>query len=402
MTLSVKSKPYIIPEYSLTGDLLSYKACGLQYRYQNRGALPPSTPVQLWFGEFIHGVMEEAYKTWRKDPEVFHFPRQWKDAIRKIEMNVNLRLRAKGLLPPPRLFCPYDETMKTPGLCPDANHPHQLLASQRTEAAINTWGPHLFPLIDSAEVKLKGCRDMVGYQPGVHRAQTYSITGVVDVISAVSMDNAHEGNLILRYINTHPEIKGIIDDLSSRDYEVIIDYKGMRRPPVYLSPGVPNPTWEAHEWQVLTYAWLRSHQKDAYRPIVGILFYLNELVPSADDIGDLKKEAKDGLTDILPTSRVDKQALARWRKGSKENALSANLREQRSIRLIPLTEERQKRSLQSFDGVVLDIESSVAKEMKCGSIRGCWQPNPQEKTCTACDFKIYCPAVEGKYQMSIL
>lgn len=174
MTLSVKSKPYIIPEYSLTGDLLSYQACGLQYRYQNRGALPPSTPVQLWFGEFIHGVMEEAYKTWREDPMAFRFPRGWKEEIRVIEMNVNRRLRAKGLLPPPRLFCPYDETMRTQGLCPDANHPHPLLASQRAEAAINTWGPHLFPLIDNAEVKLKGCRDMVGYQSGVHRAQTYS------------------------------------------------------------------------------------------------------------------------------------------------------------------------------------------------------------------------------------
>ncbi|QYZ78049.1 hypothetical protein E2N92_00685 [Methanofollis formosanus] len=401
MTLSVKSKPYIIPEYSLTGDLLSYQACGLQYRYQNRGALPPSTPVQLWFGEFIHGVMEEAYKTWHEGPEALRFPLVWKDEIRVIEMNVNRRLRAKGLLPPPRLFCPYDETMETEGFCPDVNHPHKFLASKRTEAAINTWGPHLFPLIDNAEVKLKGCRDLVGYQPGVHRAQTYSVTGVVDVLSAVSMERAQTGNLILHYINTHQEIRAIIDDLLSLDYEIIIDYKGMRRPPMYLRPGVSNPTWEAHAWQVLTYAWLRSRQKDAQRPVAGIIFYLNELVPSAEDIRDLKIETKAGLTDILPTSRADKQALARWRKGSKGDALSANLREQRSIRLIPITEKRQQESLQAFDAVVKDIENSIAREMKCGSIQGCWKPNPQDKTCKACSFKIYCPAVKGKYPMSI-
>jgi len=401
MTLSVKSKPYIIPEYSLTGDLLNYQVCGLQYRYQNRGALPPSTPVQLWFGEFIHGVMEEAYKTWREDPMAFRFPRGWKEEIREIEMNVNRRLKAKGLLPPPRLFCPYDETRESQGLCPDANHPHKLLASQRTEAAINTWGPHLFPLIDNAEVKLKGCRDLVDYNPEVHRAQTYGITGIIDVISAVSMDNAKEGNLILHYIYSHPEIRAIIDELSSLDYEIIIDYKGMRRPPMYLSPGVPNPTWEAHEWQVLTYAWLRSHQKDAHRPVAGIIFYLNELVPSAEDIGVLKKEIQDGLTDITPTSKVDTRALDRWRRRSNKVALSANLREQRSIRLIPITDGGQKQSLREFDNVVLEIENSVAEEMKCGSIRDCWKQNPQEKTCTACDFKIYCPAVEGKYRISL-
>ena len=50
MKLSTKSKEYIIPEYSLTGDLLSFLTCNLQYRYQNKGNLPPSMQCLYNYG----------------------------------------------------------------------------------------------------------------------------------------------------------------------------------------------------------------------------------------------------------------------------------------------------------------------------------------------------------------
>lgn len=402
MTLSIRPQPYIIPEYSLTGDLLAYLTCGLQYRYHNKGSLPPSTPVQLWFGEFIHGVMEEALLKWRSDTRMRRFPWTWDPEVRQIEVDIDRRLKARGMYAPPRLYCPFESGSMNQGLCPDVNHPHQLLASLRTEAAINTWGQYLFPLISEIEVRLKGTRPMPNYQRGISRSNYYGITGIIDVLSSVNLNTAPTGNLILHYIQQNKELQSIVDNLSSPEYEIIIDYKGMRRPSMYNpeNHAVINPLWLHHEWQIMTYAWLRSQQPHAKHVVAGILFYFNELVHSQEDMAEMQYDASNNLTDIMPTG-LDLTNITNWRRGQQAPVLTAPFRELRSIRIIPIDSQRIQNSLDNFNDTVDEIERSVRSEISGQSIMTCWRTIPKERTCTACDWKTSCPNPSGHYYPTV-
>src|SRR5512135_2559298 len=143
MVLDRRHEPEVIPQYSLTGDLLSYLRCGLQYRYQNGSALPPARPVQLWFGEFIHGVLEMAYALWKTGT---HPPLPWPNSkvawqdrndpsghpdhdLGEIGRKQEVVLQAQGKL----------------ARSSDARE----TAYARAEQAVNILGPHLFPLVDA-------------------------------------------------------------------------------------------------------------------------------------------------------------------------------------------------------------------------------------------------------------
>lgn len=377
MTLSVKQPPYKIPTYSLTGDLLSYLTCGLQYRYHNRGSLPPSTPVQLWFGEFIHGVMEEAYLRW-KAGKLRAFPYDWKPDIWDIETTVDrYRLSPKGLTPPSNLF--------------DRNGVEQRIASRRAVSSLNVWGPELFPLIDEAEVRLRGIRELAppNLQP---RADYYEVQGVVDVLGSMTLGRAKASNLIVRALEKE------LGNLSKLDasFEVIVDYKGMRRPPV------DDPKWDQYAWQLRTYAWLRRMQPASLPTAAGVLLFLNELEPSAEDLSHLQEEVKAHTTDVMPEG-VDLAALNTWVRRSKGKSvpppkLSLEYLIKRSIRVVPVDEISVQASLRNFDQTVWEIEGGVAQEVQGTPIQQAWglpyvhnHGLPPSATCTACDFKSYCP-----------
>ena len=404
MKLSSKSNDYLVPEYSLTGDLLSFLTCNLQYRYQNKGSLPPSTPIQLWFGEFIHGIMEEAFLKWDSldEEEKSNFPWDWLEEIRPIEEMIDKRLQSRGLYPPTNFYCYNSHPTEKAYSCPDNLHPHKLLYSARAEAAINTWGPHLFPLIKDTELLIKSLRDMPENENRDNRSSYYSINGVVDVLSSIKLEDFknNTNNKIFEYLKNNKEFLDKLNDLENSDkfeiletdeFEIIIDYKGMKR------PSLDNKNWMYHEWQILTYAWLRSMKEDSKPVIGGIIFYLNELVPSTQDLIAIQKDYQfnknnDFNTDV-DISDKDFNIIFNW--NSEEDKpihrdLSDKFKRDRSIRIIAIDDNLIESSLKEFDNVVDKIESSTLKEINGFSIKDSWKSNGEDRNCGACDFKNFC------------
>ncbi len=396
-TITIRSKNYIVPNYSLTGDLLAFEKCPLQYRFNNKGALPPSIPVQQWFGEFIHSVMEEAYLIWKENPEENQFIWPF-EKIQQISIEVARRLRSKNLKPNSKIFCPFCEKGDKGG-CPDENHPHHRWANETANLAVNGWGRYLFPLISDCEFKLQGIRPMPGYDPNVSRSRYYSITGVIDVINSVNIQNGGGNNKLIQYLKEIPSIAEMIEH--NPEFEIIIDYKGMSRPKNEKSPGKTYNAWEQYARQIKTYMWLydqNSKSEGDTKPIIcGVVLYLNELHPTPKDAKTLLALGADVLRNDFHATDKDLARLEGAAKsGSDDEDELLNLSEdfllRRSIQIIPYDEQAIKESLEDFDRTVAELESCVRSEMmNSKDVMSCWKcENYDEATCTACDLKTVC------------
>lgn len=379
MQLEVKNPDHIVPSYSLTGDLLSYLRCRLQYRYHNRSSLPPSRPVQQWFGEFLHGTLESAFRFWEQSNEEYPFPwpctpRVWNapepnwtvNDIGKFADQVETALRQQGKQARSR------DTRNS--------------AFRRIAVAVNQLGPHLFPLIASAEKKVIGTRSVPDSEHQL-RCANYEVHGIIDVLTHMKLGLVDNENLIRNCVESNcPNLTG--------EYEVIVDYKGSKRPNMSESYSY----WEQGEWQVQTYAWLRSRQPDALPVAAGILIYVNELTPGNDEMLNFKRGIASGTTDILPESRsADEQLVRMWRPGDSTDQLSMDLRLRRAIRVIPITDASTRRALDEFDNVVLRVEENILEEGLIGNILRAWSPNCEDDaTCVACDFRHFCPKPAGR------
>jgi len=64
----------------------------------------------------------------------------------------------------------------------------------------------------------------------------------------------------------------------------------------------------------------------------------------------------------------------------------------RVIRVVPITQPSINQALQRFDGVVVNIETCVAREAQHGAIIAHWPAQGDDGTCDACDFRHFCPS----------
>lgn len=377
MPLAVRPKVYSLPSYSLTGDLLGFLRCGLQYRYTRIGKLPPSRPVQQWFGEFIHGVLEESYRRYRDSvnsgkPRLPPWPTSELEDIRKL---IKARLEARGLIA-------WD---------PDLEE----LGNARADAAVQELGPHLFPVIHRAEVRLTGARLLpaIASHLQFRVADRYEMVGIIDVVTHVELNDP----TFLK----NPIVQAILKVLPTKppsEFEVIIDYKGMRRPPTTSSTGGPG-LWTQYEWQLQTYGELRRRQHDALPVVAGVLVYVNELYPTRSDLTNLKREIAAKTTDVLPKSGSPEDAeLQKWTSKASLPTLPFDYRLERALRVVPIDDKSINTALAAFDGVVKDIETCRGREVHGLPVLQSWDKNStDENTCVVCDSRTYCPEYQAKY-----
>lgn len=389
-TLRPRRGSHEVPNYSLTGDLLAFHRCGLQYRYQNRGRLPPSTPVQLWFGGFIHGVMEESYLLWSNVQDGVYQSFPW-SYTRCLEVQIQVD---KTRLRPMNLIAPSNQFSKDPG--------DRKIANIRAYEAVNVWGPHLFPLIHKPEVPLHGLRPMPP-TPEPSRSSLYEISGVVDILLSANLETAGSDNPLVSKVQ--PIIGGNEDE-----FEVVVDYKGSDRPEgATTSDADLLRVWK---WQLETYAWLRSRQEGA-RPVrAGVLLFLNEMHPGREVCERLAERAALG-TNVDGATPDDLHRLRNY-KGGPVPQLSSAFRLHRSLYLHPMTAEEVSAGASRFDATVALIEGAVRREgtgipltkswvegwrkmpTPDGSARGA----PDIKTCIACDHRTYCELAIGTHGAS--
>jgi hypothetical protein len=329
----------------------------------------------MWFGEFIHGVMETAYRTWLTSKPAFPWP------CTPTPFNAS---------PPPKR-APHDigtigelveATLAAAGKNPRSTNLRNS-GYARANLAVNEIGPELFPLIRSAEEKVIGTRPLTMPSGVSSRARMYELHGVMDVLSSVSVSAASD-NVICN------AVRAVLPALPD-NAEIIVDYKGSRR------PATTDKYWGQGDWQLQMYSWLRSQQPGAAPVVAGVLLYINELAPTDSNIADLQREISQGHTDVQPVpGSQDDYQLRTWHPGSAAPAFSSAFRMQRVIRVVPITQPSIYVALANFDAVVVDIESCVTREAKHGTIIAHWPAGGDEGSCVACDFRHFCPSPKSE------
>lgn len=275
MELETKPPNLIIPSYSIKEDILPYQNCRLRYRYHNGGSLPYARPEQFWFGLFVHGALELAYRYWKSETDSGRTV-DWQDRdIGKFANDAETSLRNQGISAP--------------------SSRARNSAYGKVATMVNALGAHLFPLIDKVEYRISATRQIprIGADSGRDR---YELRGVLDALARPVRNM--DGNLIREYVKKAcPNIE--------RGSELILEYKAAERPK-------RASLWKQDALQVHAYAWLRE-QESGKLPAAGVVIYVNELPELANAIRVIpisRRSVKSAIAEIDAAARQIEIALA--------------------------------------------------------------------------------------------
>jgi hypothetical protein len=396
--LTAKEINVTMPTYSLTSDLTSFLRCPRQYRMQKRGRLAPINPVQMWSGLFIHGFMESALLLWqnqgRKTP-ISDYLNQ--ETIPELVNDIFNRLKRQGLLP------------RGPNVT--------ILALERAFAMIDIFSETLFPYIAHSEIKLQSVRK--SKLADFRNLDSYEILGIVDILvgerEPTALSNGVDSILTNLLTNMKPK------------QEFVVDYKSMIR------PATNSELWKYQNWQVNTYSWLRQRDEATSLLPRGAIIYVNDLVPTLDNLKHIIEEIKNENTDIIPPEGSDEEKLilnpntlikdyskkmkewrvlmAEWMEVYWEEKdwtvpmprleptlPLSDLRRKRAVRIIDTSPIIREGAIDEFDSVASSIELCIQKELDSDSIDKSWIPkkgaHPRDSDCTICSFKTFCPKMK--------
>ena len=390
VNLPTRPTTYEIPSYSLTGDLLAFRHCGLRYRFHGIGKMPETRPVQRWYGVFIHGCLDEAYRYYKAFASGRNERPPWHPVVlTEIIELVTRRLENQDL----RAW----------------SHAIRVAAEARVTTTLREAGPRLLPMILQTETRVTGTRPLAEDSPTrtFRVVDRYEVTGVIDAVASLSPGSRGLVEEAMR------STLGLLPDAGTT---VIIDYKGSRRPSLAHTPGTlardgvgnddvgdtiddvglaeGQPTvWTSPEWQVASYADLWSAGRPIHQGMTGMVIYINELHPNEVDFLKFQTEIRLGLTDVPPEGRLLAEALA-WRRGNPLPALPLRFRLLRAMRSIPVNAEAIRTAATAFDSVVTEIEECLSREHRGGTMREVWQQNPNP-SCPTCDLRFTCSAFQA-------
>jgi hypothetical protein len=365
MTLSVRPHNSILPSYSLTGDLLSFLRCGLQYRYAQPGNLRPPHSSQQWFAQFLQQVLEEA---WLASQQHHGQLPPWPESdTRQLLDHVNERLESQGIRCTTAAGAEYGR--------------------QRAAAALNELAPLLFPLLTHFPLRTR-----------CSRPPNYELTAVIHGIARLCPSNP--------LLSDNPLVRMLCEQLPTASHstiELVVDFRGSERPE---NSDAPQPINDPHCWQMQAAAHLRAPNASA--PLAaGLMIHLNELVPGRSHFIALRKALlQQPRPTLLPDAdSPDARILQTWRPHDPTEPpplLSLQFRLRRALRFIPIDPQLQQQALHELDQIARRIITCQSRESATGQILTAWDRNPSHPpTCEACDARTWCPEFPTETQPAL-